>query len=70
VRVSGSPGTQGGVLIVDFRQGGGVHHSAAPPALTGLWSRLVSSMPYLKGDSPALLEANVPAITQAYITSR
>ncbi|KAL6753879.1 armadillo-type protein [Haematococcus lacustris] len=38
--------------------------------LLGLWSRLVSSMPYLKGDSPSLLEANVPAITQAYITSR
>jgi hypothetical protein len=32
--------------------------------------RLVSSMPYLKGDSPSLLEANVPKITQAYITSR
>jgi hypothetical protein len=27
-------------------------------------------MPYLKGDSPSLLEANVPKITQAYITSR
>ncbi|KAF8061166.1 XPO7 [Scenedesmus sp. PABB004] len=38
--------------------------------LLGLWSRLVSSMPYLKGDSPSLLEANVPKITQAYITSR
>jgi len=38
--------------------------------LLGLWSRLVSSMPYLKGDSPSLLETNVPAITQAYITSR
>mmetsp|Transcript_8801 Transcript_8801/g.18815 ORF Transcript_8801/g.18815 Transcript_8801/m.18815 type:complete len:1064 (-) Transcript_8801:979-4170(-) len=38
--------------------------------LLGLWSRLVSSMPYLKGDSPSLLEANVPQITQAYITSR
>jgi exportin-7 len=24
--------------------------------LLGLWSRLVSSMPYLKGDSPSLLE--------------
>jgi exportin-7 len=33
-------------------------------------NRLVSSMPYLKGDSPSLLEANVPKITQAYITSR
>lgn len=38
--------------------------------LAGLWSRLVSSMPYLKGDSPSLLETNVPAITQAYITTR
>lgn len=38
--------------------------------LLGLWSRLVSSMPYLKGDSPSLLEGNVPAITQAYVTSR
>jgi hypothetical protein len=27
-------------------------------------------MPYLKGDSPSLLETNVPAITQAYITTR
>ena len=38
--------------------------------LLGLWSRLVSSMPYLKGDSPSLLEINVPQITQAYISSR
>ncbi|KXZ55001.1 hypothetical protein GPECTOR_3g165 [Gonium pectorale] len=38
--------------------------------LLGLWSRLVSSMPYLKGDSPSLLEGNVPAITQAYVMSR
>ncbi|GIL63010.1 hypothetical protein Vafri_17171 [Volvox africanus] len=38
--------------------------------LLGLWSRLVSSMPYLKGDSPSLLEGNVPSITQAYVTSR
>lgn len=38
--------------------------------LLGLWARLVSSMPYLKGDSPSLLETNVPKITQAYITSR
>ncbi|GAX79235.1 hypothetical protein CEUSTIGMA_g6675.t1 [Chlamydomonas eustigma] len=38
--------------------------------LLGLWSRLVSSVPYLKGDSPSLLDANVPQITQAYITSR
>jgi len=38
--------------------------------LLGLWSRLVSSVPYLKGDSPSRLDANVPQITQAYITSR
>ncbi|KAK9818400.1 hypothetical protein WJX72_012091 [[Myrmecia] bisecta] len=38
--------------------------------LLGLWSRLVSSMPYLKGDSPSLLETYVPKITEAYITSR
>lgn len=38
--------------------------------LLGLWSRLVSSMPYLKGDSPSLLEANVPKITEAYISFR
>ena len=38
--------------------------------LLGLWSRLVSSMPYLKGPSPSLLEANVPTITRTYITSR
>lgn len=38
--------------------------------LLGLWSRLVSSMPYLKGDSPSLLETYVPRINEAYITSR
>eukprot|EP00898_Chlorokybus_atmophyticus_P001655 jgi/Chlat1/2490/Chrsp175S02362 len=38
--------------------------------LLGLWSRLVSSMPYLKGDSPSLLDNYVPKITEAYITSR
>lgn len=38
--------------------------------LLGLWGRLVSSMPYLKGDQPSLLETNVPQITQAYVTSR
>lgn len=38
--------------------------------LLGLWSRLVSSMPYLKSDSPSLLESYVPKITEAYITSR
>lgn len=38
--------------------------------LLGLWSRLVSSVPYLKGDAPSLLEVHVPRITRAYITSR
>ena len=38
--------------------------------LLGLWSRLVSSMPYLKSDSPSLLETYVPNITEAYISSR
>jgi len=38
--------------------------------LLGLWSRLVSSMPYLKGDTPSLLDNYVPKITQAFITSR
>jgi hypothetical protein len=38
--------------------------------LLGLWSRLVSSMPYLKGDAPSLLDTYVPKITKAYITSR
>ncbi len=44
--------------------------SASVFYLLGLWSRLVSSMPYLKGDKPSLLEAQVPRITQAYIESR
>ncbi|GBG80488.1 hypothetical protein CBR_g30950 [Chara braunii] len=38
--------------------------------LLGLWSRLVLSMPYLKSDSPSLLDTCVPKITEAYITSR
>eukprot|EP00803_Ostreobium_quekettii_P004119 evm.model.scf_281.4 EVM.evm.TU.scf_281.4 scf_281:37255-51104(+) len=38
--------------------------------LLALWSRLVTSMPYLKGDSPSLMEANVPKIVHAYLTSR
>ena len=33
-------------------------------------SRLVSSMPYLKGDAPSQLDVYVPKITRAYITSR
>ena len=38
--------------------------------LLGLWSRLVSSMPYLKGDAPSRLETYVPKITKAYVESR
>ncbi|KAJ6838433.1 exportin-7 [Iris pallida] len=38
--------------------------------LLGLWSRLVMSVPYLKGDSPSLLEETVPKITEGFITSR
>lgn len=35
-----------------------------------LWSRLVSSLPYLKGESPSLLETYVPNITETFISSR
>ena len=38
--------------------------------ILGLWSRLVSSMPYLRGNKPSLLDNYVPKITEAYITSR
>lgn len=38
--------------------------------LLGLWSRLVSSMPYLKGDAPSRLDIYVPKITEAFILSR
>ncbi|CAH9102460.1 unnamed protein product [Cuscuta europaea] len=38
--------------------------------LLGLWSRLVSSLPYLKGDTPSLLNEFVPEIAKCYITSR
>ncbi|XP_074310718.1 uncharacterized protein LOC141646709 [Silene latifolia] len=38
--------------------------------LLGLWSRLVASVPYLKGDSPSLLDEFVPKITEGFITSR
>ncbi|XP_054783087.1 uncharacterized protein LOC129290362 isoform X1 [Prosopis cineraria] len=38
--------------------------------LLGLWSRLVSSVPYLKGDAPSLLDEFVPKITESFITSR
>ncbi|CAO2833097.1 unnamed protein product [Amaranthus hypochondriacus] len=38
--------------------------------LLGLWSRLVTSVPYLKGDAPSLLNEFVPKITEGFITSR
>ncbi|WOL16370.1 exportin-7-like isoform X2 [Canna indica] len=38
--------------------------------LLGLWSRLVTSVPYLKGDTPSLLDETVPKITEDFITSR
>ncbi|XP_077248975.1 ARM repeat superfamily protein isoform X2 [Tasmannia lanceolata] len=38
--------------------------------LLGLWSRLVTSVPYLKGDTPSLLDEFVPKITEGFVTSR
>ncbi|KAL2327922.1 hypothetical protein Fmac_021349 [Flemingia macrophylla] len=38
--------------------------------LLGTWSRLVSSVPYLKGDAPTLLDEFIPKITESFITSR
>ncbi|XP_071690173.1 uncharacterized protein [Rutidosis leptorrhynchoides] len=38
--------------------------------LLGLWSRLVSSVPYLKADAPSLLDEFVPKISEGFITSR
>ena len=38
--------------------------------LLALWSRLVASVPYLKGDAPSLLDQYVPRITETYITTR
>ncbi|KAL1811235.1 hypothetical protein ACET3Z_021300 [Daucus carota] len=38
--------------------------------LLGLWSRLVTSVPYLKGDAPSLLDEFVPKIIEGFITSR
>lgn len=38
--------------------------------LLGLWSRLVTSVPYLKGDTPSLLDETVPKITEDFISSR
>nr|CAB3468588.1 unnamed protein product [Digitaria exilis] len=38
--------------------------------LLSLWSRLVTSVPYLKGEAPSLLDETVPKITEGFITSR
>ncbi|XP_034692714.1 exportin-7-like isoform X1 [Vitis riparia] len=38
--------------------------------LLGLWSRLVTSVPYLKGDTPALLDGYVPKIVEGFVSSR
>lgn len=38
--------------------------------LLSLWSRLVSSIPYLKGEASSNLEKYVPQITRAFILSR
>lgn len=38
--------------------------------LLSLWAKLVSSMAYLKGSSPSLLDNFAPQITEAYIHSR
>mmetsp|Transcript_7505 Transcript_7505/g.12746 ORF Transcript_7505/g.12746 Transcript_7505/m.12746 type:complete len:1077 (-) Transcript_7505:234-3464(-) len=38
--------------------------------LLSLWSRLVASMPYLKGDLPSQLESYVPQVITAFIHSR
>ncbi|GAA0181833.1 transporter [Lithospermum erythrorhizon] len=38
--------------------------------LLGLWSRLVSAVPYLKSDVPSMLDQFVPKIVEGFITSR
>ena len=38
--------------------------------LLTLWSRLISSVPYLKGEAPSMLDQYVPKITETFITSR
>ena len=38
--------------------------------LLSLWSRLVASMPYLKGETPSHLEQYVPQVITAFINSR
>lgn len=60
-------------LVADFTQQSLINWQWAAGSvyyLLGLWSRLISSMPYLKGDSPSLLDNYVPKITTAYVTSR
>ena len=44
--------------------------SASVYYLLALWSRLISSVPYLKGETPSMLDAYVPRITETFITSR
>uniref|UniRef100_A0A0E0MUM9 Importin N-terminal domain-containing protein n=1 Tax=Oryza rufipogon TaxID=4529 RepID=A0A0E0MUM9_ORYRU len=38
--------------------------------LLSLWSRLVTSVPYLKSDTPSMLDETVPKITEGFIASR
>ncbi|GJN01164.1 hypothetical protein PR202_ga18408 [Eleusine coracana subsp. coracana] len=38
--------------------------------LLSLWSRLVTSVPYMKGETPSFLDETVPKITEGFITSR
>ena len=38
--------------------------------LLSLWSRLVASMPYLRGDTPSLLENYAPQVMKAWVQSR
>jgi exportin-7 len=38
--------------------------------LLSLWSRLVASMPYLKGETPSHLESYVPQVITAFVNSR
>ena len=60
-------------LVADFTQQSLINWQWAAGSvyyLLGLWSRLISSMPYLKGDNPSLLDNYVPKITTAYVTSR
>lgn len=38
--------------------------------LLGLWSRMVQSVPYYKGDAPSHLDAYVPVILKSFVSSR